>query len=170
MKRLWLPLVLFVAALLLNVGELAYHYPQLPMRVASHFNAGGQADGWTTKSEFAWTWLAVLGMLSFMFGMTIVVMSVAPVSSFNLPNKEYWIAPERADETRRMMIERMLWFMSGLMLFIAYLLHGAIAFNLKPGGQLSIWMPLGVFLAFTAVWCGEMFWRFGRIPRDAEGT
>jgi uncharacterized membrane protein len=164
MKRLWLPSAIFVAAIAFTVGEIAYRYPQLPERVASHFNAGGQADGWTTKGQFAGMWVAVIAMLAFMFGMTLVIISIAPAGSFNLPNRDYWLAPERAAATRRMVVQRMLWFMAALMLFIAYLSHEAIAFNLNPGGQLTVWTPLGVFLAFTAVWCGEMYWTFRRTP------
>jgi uncharacterized membrane protein len=161
MKRLWIPSAIFVAA----IGELAYRYPQLPERVASHFNAGGQADGWTTKEQFAGMWVAVTAMLAFMLGMTLVIVSVAPASSFNLPNRDYWLAPERVAATRRMVVERILWFMAGLMLFISHLSHEAIRFNLNPGGQLTVWTPLGVFLAFTAVWCGEMYRTFQRVPR-----
>lgn len=168
MKSFWLPAAVFVAAILISVAELAYRYPQLPERVASHFNAAGQPDGWTSKSEFAWQWAAVLGMLSFTFAMTIFITSVAPVRSFNLPNRDYWLAPERVTATRRMVIERLLWFMGGVMLFFAYLLHETLAFNLRPGGPITVWTPLGVFLAFTAVWCGEMYWRFARVPPAAE--
>jgi hypothetical protein len=111
------------------------------------------------------TWLGVATILSFTFGITLVIIAVVPVSSFNLPNKDYWIAPERAATTRRMIIERMLWFMAGLALFVGHLSHEVLKFNLERGAQLAVWTPLGIFLVFIAVWCGEMFWRFLRVPR-----
>jgi hypothetical protein len=86
----------------------------------------------------------------------------------NLPRKDYWLAPERAAQTRRMIVERMLWLLAALMLFMAYLSHGMLEFNLRGAGQLAVWTPLGVFLAFTILWSGELFWRFQRAPREVE--
>lgn len=167
MKGLKLPLAIVLAILAWAVFDFARHYPQLPERVASHFNAAGQADGWATKREFAMSWAVVLAILAFVFGLTLAIISVAPASAFNLPHKDYWMAPDRAPAARRLIAARMLWFVAGLVLFMAYLAHGIVQLNLAGGGQLTAWVPLGVFLAFTVLWCGELYWRFARVPREA---
>jgi hypothetical protein len=41
-----------------------------------------------------------------------------------------------------------------------------LTLNIKGAGPLTVWTPLAVFLAFAALWCGEIFWRFRRVPRD----
>jgi uncharacterized membrane protein len=166
MKRLLLPLLLMLAAVGLTVGELAYRYPKLPNRVASHFDAGGRADGWMSKRQFASTWLAATGILGFTFGMAAAVSWVVPAQALNLPRKEYWSAPQRTLLAKQMIVERLLWLAAATLLFVAYLSHQTLAFNLGGGGgQLTVWTPLGVFLAFTALWCGEFFWTFARAPR-----
>jgi uncharacterized membrane protein len=168
MIRLALPLAIVIAAVSLFVAEFAYRYPQLPDRVASHFNAGGQADGWMSKRQFTTMWFGGVAILGFTFAIACVAIWVSPVAAINLPRKDYWLAPERAAEARRMVVERMLWFMAALMLFMAYLSHGVLEVNLKGAGQLTVWTPLAVFLAFTALWCGELFWRFQRAPSAIE--
>jgi uncharacterized membrane protein len=168
MHRFWLPLALAVTAVGFSVAEFAYRYPQLPDRVASHFNAAGQADGWTSKRQFATMWFAGIAIVGFTFSMACLVVSVAPASVINLPRKDYWLTPERAAGTRRMIIQRMLWFTAALMLFMGYLSHEMIEVNLKGGGRLTIWTPLAAFLAFTVLWCGETLWRFQRATPPIE--
>ena len=43
---------LLVLLLLGAVGQALLYYPRLPDRMASHFNAAGQADGWMSKRAF----------------------------------------------------------------------------------------------------------------------
>jgi uncharacterized membrane protein len=166
MNRLWLPLVLVVVAIGLSVAEVAYRYPQLPDRVATHFNAAGQADGWTSKRQFTTLWFAGMGMLGFTFAMVCVIVSVIPASTINVPHKDYWLSPEHAPQTRRMIVERVLWFTAALMLFMAYVAHATLEVNLKRADQLTIWTPLGIFFAFTLLWSGELIWRFQRVQEE----
>lgn len=168
MKRLVLPLVIAIGAIGLSVAEFAYRYPQLPDRVASHFNAAERADGWTSKRQFTTMWLEGVGILTFVFAMACVVMWISPAAGLNLPRKDYWLAPERVAQTRCMVIERMLWFAAALMLHMAYLAHEAIAVNLRGDGRLAVWTPMAVFLTFTVLWSAEMLWRFQRVPRELQ--
>jgi serine/threonine-protein kinase len=67
----------------------------LPESVASHFGPGGVADGFMTREAYA----------RFMVCLVVVVPSLVffvsrfaqrlPVALINLPNKSYWLAPER---------------------------------------------------------------------------
>lgn len=168
MKSYLLPLALFIAALVAGVAEFAYRYPKLPDQVASHFDAAGKPNGWTSKREAATTMAVVAGILTFSLGIACLVVSVSPASAFNVPRKDYWTAPEREPIVRRMVLQRLLWFMAATMLLLAYVSHLVLDFNLQGGGRLTAWTPLGVYLAFVAVWCGEMFWAFYRAPRAGD--
>src|SRR5579863_7861641 len=90
-----------VYALLLICGVIgaAHYYPLLPERMASHFASDGTPNGWQPKEVF----LLLMGMVA---GVTAVIGFLAPgliasrpASQINLPNKEYWLAPERRAST-----------------------------------------------------------------------
>ncbi|MBN1489515.1 MAG: DUF1648 domain-containing protein [Phycisphaerae bacterium] len=49
MKR---ALLVYVALVGISAAECVYFYPKLPSRMASHFGASGQADGWMDKPAF----------------------------------------------------------------------------------------------------------------------
>lgn len=52
----WLPTLL----LLISAAYLARHYPELPARVPTHFNARGEPDGWGPK--YVLIFLPLLGL------------------------------------------------------------------------------------------------------------
>jgi uncharacterized membrane protein len=70
----------------------------LPERVATHFDAAGKANGWMSRAQFGWeSALVHLGVAAFLVGL-ISVMHRLPSGLVNLPNKEYWLTPERYPE------------------------------------------------------------------------
>jgi len=166
MIRYVLPLIVFIAALFAGVAEFAYRYSQLPDQVASRFDAAGNANGWTSKREAATTMAVIAGSLTLTLGMACVVVSASPARAFNVPRRDYWSAPEREPVVRRMVLERLLRFMAATILLLAYVSHLVLEFNLRGGGRLAPWTPLSAYMAFVAVWCGEMFWAFYNVPRE----
>ena len=44
--------VVFAVLLVVALALLAVYYPQLPERMASHFNGAGRANGWSSKAFF----------------------------------------------------------------------------------------------------------------------
>ena len=48
--RKWIPLVLIVAAVALTI----FYYPALPDRMATHWSASGEANGWSSRLWGAW--------------------------------------------------------------------------------------------------------------------
>src|SRR5512136_3242549 len=92
--------------LILAAGmQAVYYYPLMPMTMASHFNAAGQANGWMPKESFFLTYALVLTLMSSIFTIMPKVVLRFPDSMINLPNKCYWLAPERREQTGEM-IER----------------------------------------------------------------
>jgi len=47
-----LPRTLYFVLLLAGLLMMAYYYPQMPLRMASHFAADGQANGWQSCPWF----------------------------------------------------------------------------------------------------------------------
>lgn len=166
MTRIWLPIVVIVAVAAAAVIDFQSLYPQLPARIASHFNAQGVADGWMTKSQFETTSIEGIFIVGLFVVLLPVIIWYSPASIMNLPHREYWLAPERAKIARLMIIERMLWFLAATIMLVASIEHGVLKANLPPGGRLECWPPLGGYLAFMAIWIGEMYWAFRKPATD----
>lgn len=90
--------------LLLTLAGLAgaqalWQHDRLPERVASHFNAAGVADGWTTRDgQTVWHVGVVLCMTALFEGLARLSPRL-PGELINLPRRDYWLAPERRAAT-----------------------------------------------------------------------
>jgi len=153
-----------VALLVLVVLQVAYYAPKLPDTVASHFDAQGQPDGWSSKTAF----LVLYGVILLV---TIVPLLLLPLflpripdELVNLPHKDYWLAPARRAETFRTISAYLLWFGVGTLMLISHAMGMALAENLEPRPRFgeSMWWSLGAYLAFVAVWMVVFIRRFYR--------
>jgi hypothetical protein len=85
----------------------------------------------------------------------------------NLPNKAYWLAPERREQTGEM-IERHMATPGNLAIaLLLVVFQMAFRANLEKDGRLSESMPLliGAFVVLMAAWCIR-FIRAFRLPKD----
>jgi uncharacterized membrane protein len=97
---------LVLAALALAVA----YYPQLPERMASHFDGAGQANGWSPKAFFFGLEAFVLVLMTACFAVLPAVIEQLPPRLVNLPNKDYWLAPERRAATMARVSSALTWF------------------------------------------------------------
>jgi len=157
-----------VYALLLICGVIgaAHYYPLLPERMASHFASDGTPNGWQPKEVF----LLLMGMVA---GVTAVIGFLAPgliasrpASQINLPNKEYWLAPERRASTMQFIAGQMRWFSCAVLFVILFGGYEAIQANLHEvvrfDSQAMLVALLG-FLAFVLVWVFGFVRHFSRV-------
>ena len=93
------PRALFFAIILAAFAQCEHDFPLLPDRLASHFGASGMPNGWMIKTQFFITYALVLLPALFIEFWLHRKVSKTPEAKFNLPNKEYWLAPERRTET-----------------------------------------------------------------------
>ena len=132
-SRRWaLGLVLTLWAVM--IGRIISVWPRLPERMASHFNAGGRADGWMTRGGFVLFWLGISGAL------TLLLLTIAywvPWALFNVPNRDYWGDPARQPLARRRMAVWCAWFAVGLNLLLASVLELVLRANLMSTPHLS---------------------------------
>ena len=75
------------------------YHPKLPDTVASHFNGSGEADGFSSKLTHSITMVCLQAGMVLMFLILGFALKKLPTSMVNIPNKDYWFAPERKDET-----------------------------------------------------------------------
>ena len=148
------PLKVWIAVVLLHAAQTTYYYPRLPALVAQHFDAAGHANGWASRDFFfVFSWVMLLGM-SAIFMLTPRMLRRIPVSMINLPNKNYWLAPERKDESLSFLEREMQWMGVLTVAFLLLVLHLAIRANLAPGSRFESipFVALLVVFAIAASW------------------
>ena len=144
------------ALLLLSIvflAQNAFYYSKLPERMATHFDASGNADGWMPKDAFLVFGLVLVLLVVGQFLILPVLLKKMPVSLINLPNKDYWMAPERREETVSILRSYFEWFGCALLLMFIVINQMAITANLS-GARLSgaSWLAIGGFIVFSVVW------------------
>jgi hypothetical protein len=82
-------------------AHIWHYYPMLPEKMATHFGVDGQPNGWMSKDQFAFFYIGFLIVVSGAFAVTGALATKLPDRMFRIPNKSYWFAPERAEETRK---------------------------------------------------------------------
>lgn len=149
----------FVAALMLT-------YDKLPPRVASHFNASGIPDGWMPRNAYVWSMVGIgVYLPAFMIGSFYVVRFCSP-SVINLPNRDYWLAPERSAESNDILFRFGLWLASLVVLLVLGLHLLTVAANTARPVVLSsyVWAILAGFLAGVGALVFFLCRRFQRLP------
>lgn len=174
MRRL---LFIFAFMVLIAAMQAAHYYPRLPDMVASHFGAGGKSDGWMAKGSFV---AFYLGTLAFIAGTFVLIQVLTgnlhriPRSCINLPNKEYWLAPERIQESQARLSDCMetfsLWFGSATMAFIIGTYEFTFRANLQAEQVLPrsfLWLLgayLTLILSFLIGWVRRVHRLFPKPP------
>ena len=155
-------LVLLLAVAL----QVVYYYPQLPATVAVHFDAAGRPNGWAPKEAFLALYALVV---PFMVGLFLVVPALIarlPLSLINLPNKEYWLAPERRRQTSVTIQSYLSALGNAVVAFVLIAFQLVIRANLSPPPLLSpaMWLLLLALLTFAAIWTVRFMRAFRRLP------
>jgi serine/threonine-protein kinase len=157
-------------ALLASLGTyllaLASSVQQLPATVASHFDAHGDANGWMDRTLFL-LMMVLVGLL--MPGMALllrVLLRWLPASQINLPNREYWLAPERRAETIAEIPRRFLWLSCWTLVFLLGIHMLVVDANQRNPNHLSsaIWVLLVAYLVSIAIWVAALVRHFRRVP------
>lgn len=163
--------MVFALFVLISVLRVAWYFPRLPETVASHFNGSGAADASMGKTAFAMLDIGVtLGAAVMMLGMH-AIMTKLPASSINLPNHDYWFAPEREESTRAAAGWFALLFGCATLLLVQVVMHLAVRANLvAESGAPPEWPDwggtvLGAYLAVAAVLVIWFICRFVFVPR-----
>lgn len=90
MNSLFLGILSLAAA-----GQNAYYWTKLPERVATHFGAQGDPDGWMDRNSATMLMLVVQLVIPWFIVGIAYATKYMPASLINIPNREYWLAPER---------------------------------------------------------------------------
>jgi uncharacterized membrane protein len=156
--RVALPALPLVAAL-----HSALYSNALPARVASHFNGAGVADGWMAKEPFLCFYVGLVAFLAVVFGGIGFLIQTLPDGAINLPNKAYWLAPERRAATLRSVANDLSWFGIITCCLIIALMELTFRANLTPEPRL----PGAALLLVLGFVVAEVVWLVGMVKRFA---
>jgi hypothetical protein len=160
-----------VIALTVGIAlQCAFYYLRLPERVASHFGPHGEVDGWSSKASFLATTGGMGVGLGLLFMVLPAVVARLPPWMVNLPNRDYWLAPERRDETNAFVAAYLPWMGALTLLLMAVVLHGTYVANLRSPpslGSAALW-AVGAFCVLAGAWLVGFYVRF-RLPPGARG-
>jgi uncharacterized membrane protein len=164
-----IPVSLFLLMVLFALLQCAHVYPQLPDVMASHFDAHGTPNGWQPKLAF-FILFAVVILVSAIPAFVIPrrLPSISP-DKINLPNKSFWLAPERREETWRFFRVQMAWWGCALLFILLYAMFQAINANLPSVDHFNsegMWYVLGAFLLFTVAWIVHLIRHFSKLPES----
>jgi uncharacterized membrane protein len=152
------------------VTHTVHYLPKLPERMATHFNGSGAPNGWMTREGLVKLNAATLGLvLAAVVGVAYLI-RVLPPWLLNIPNKDYWLAPERRQESARRAFAHMLWlgalvaaFLTGInhLIYVANIAGGPA--HLSGSGFVAL---VVAFLAAMGVWVVVLHFMF---PKPKPG-
>ena len=153
---------------LAGVGALVWMHVVLPEVVASHFGPSGAPDAWMSRGGLLATFAAGQAIIFSVAPLATTLVKRLPTELVNLPNKDYWLTPERRDEAVRRLANHAWGFSAAIGAFIVFVEVLVVRANLAHA-------PLenGIFLAglagvfaFTIGWIVRMNAAF-RVPNPS---
>lgn len=147
--------ILFLATLVVAVFHMVWAHGVLPARVASHFGADGVANGWSSRIGFIIAYASTMAVMAVTFGGFSLLLPRVPDSVLSLPRRDYWLAPERRDATRRRFTAWYLLMGVVTNLFLIITMHLTVRENLGPGEphlEDTFWLCFGAYMLFVLVW------------------
>lgn len=162
--------VLFAGVTILVCAYLYDVAPDLPDSLATHFDAAGRPNGWSTRTSFVWLYGGMLALLGFVFGALALGAGRVPASLWSFPHRDWWLSGERSVPTRRYLAQWLLRFGSALMLFLGVTLQQIVQANRDMPARLNAgWgLALVLLLVFTLVSTIGLFRRFARGKPDRQ--
>ncbi|OYW29320.1 MAG: hypothetical protein B7Z47_04940, partial [Chthoniobacter sp. 12-60-6] len=135
---------------------------RLPDRVATHFGEQGLPNGWMTKAEqLAFMGLMPVGMTAFL-GLALWF-NIKNPSLLSLPNRDFWLAPERRRRTTCMLAGFNLVLSAILTGFMSTLNYVILAANGTQPPKLDtpvLLIPVIFLLSMLALWVACLAFRF----------
>ncbi|HKJ45871.1 MAG TPA: DUF1648 domain-containing protein [Balneolales bacterium] len=147
---------LMIMLLFIGTLQIYLYSSMLPQKIATHFNAHGQADGWMSHRAFI---LYSIGMFYFMGGIFLLsgwVIPKLPTELINIPNRGYWLHPARKEQAVEVLITYLYWIGVSTILFLLILTQMTILANIHQSiiSSKIFWTVTGSYIVciFTLGW------------------
>ncbi len=172
MKNANVALLVILVLLLGAALQLMHYYPLMPERMATHFGTSMQADGWSARQSFFTTYALVEVGVVIILLVPVFLTKRLPTSMINMPNRDYWFAPERREDTWVQMSVYALWMAALTLGFLIVVAEATFRANLArvaaPTLGHSFFWGLGIYVAAVLLGTVRFYTRFAKIPRAPD--
>jgi uncharacterized membrane protein len=163
-----LPTAVFAVLAFVGFLQARLFAATIPPVVATHFGISGAPNGWQTQSQFFTLELILLGVcLLLAFGIPRLVGALPP-SLVNVPNKEYWLAPERRDATLAYFQAQFAWFgcvVLAFLLVVNQLVFKANQTRPRHLDHTTFVIAMFGFLAYLGIWTVRLVVYFSKTEK-----
>ena len=166
-RPLFVPMLATILLWLAFASFVALTATQLPERVATHFGASGEANGWMTRGGHV-QFTLIMGLIvpGAFLGIFALIRRFQG-RSLNIPHKDYWLAPERRQQTFDFIQRQGFWFAALLIAFFAAIHESILVANRHTPALLSLshvgWI-VGGFATAAIAWALLFVGHFFRRP------
>lgn len=139
----------------------------LPSVVASHFAADGRANGFMSRDAYLGVMMAVAVGVPLFLVLIPGLVRLAPPHLINLPNREYWLAPERITDTFAFLRNHGVYLaalLSAFLCFTHWLVVGANRLRPPHLSDALFVTGLAIFLLAVTLWTVLLIVHFRRRP------
>ena len=152
--------LLSLIALLFVTGTAA----ELPLTVASHFDAAGRPNAFMSRGGY------IRFALCLCVGLPVLVVAILTLVysravELKLPNREYWMAPQRIHRTRSFLVAHGVW-LGSLLVVLSCVIHWLeLGANRRQPPHLSsqtFAVCMIAFLIAMAAWIAALMFAFRR--------
>ena len=155
--------LLLIMLTVLGCIAQTWYWQTYPEVIASHFAAGGQANGWMTRELNLVFSVGMLVLMCLMFVNIPALLNRTPVRLISFPNRDFWFSDERKQQTLTVIA---IWFhFYGALVvgFLVLIFHLVYLANQQSPPQLNEQLFIPVFSGFiiaTFIWVLALYRRF----------
>lgn len=139
MRNMWK--TLWILSLIILIGQVLMFAPDLPERMATHFDFKGNPDGWSSKSTFLILWVCLIIFINAWMPLTGIIIKKGPRWMISIPNKYYWFSNEQnINRLIEIMDNTMAMIFFCVNLIFIYTFHYTYEINVKGTTSLEMWL------------------------------
>jgi uncharacterized membrane protein len=148
-QKLWK--ILWITSVVAMIAQVLIFGPDLPDRMASHFDLNGNPDGWSSKSTFLILWIFLIIIINIWMPLTGIIIKKGPRWMISIPNKDYWFKSEQNIARLREIMDTVMGmiFFSVNLIFI-YAFHYTYEINMNKTTSLEFW-PIFIPIVFVTI-------------------
>ncbi|REJ79201.1 MAG: DUF1648 domain-containing protein [Acidobacteria bacterium] len=154
---------LYVFVAVAAAAHLVLYLPQMPLVMAVHFGPSGSPDGWSSRETFFAISAAIMALNIIVFAFAPWVFQRRRFERINVPNRDYWLSAEHADEFYFLFREKMAWFGIANLIFASVVTHLVFIANSVPEPRLDESLFLALLIGYFVFVISWLFLFFRKI-------